>query len=152
MCRGGPTPSEDDDHGEGKHEGRDGEEGPRPEGGREVKASEGRKPDRRFETDNSPAVAEPPAPAKPAPPKAAAPAVAKKVSALDAAARVLGEAGVAMTTLQMVEAMAAKGYWASPAGKTPHATLYAAVLREIAAKGPAARFRKADKGLFAATA
>ena len=37
-------------------------------------------------------------------------------------------------------------------GKTPHATLYAAMLREIAKKGDAARFRKADRGLFEAGA
>jgi hypothetical protein len=46
--------------------------------------------------------------------------------------------------------IAAKGLWASPAGKTPHATLYSAILREIATKGNDARFRKTDRGLFAA--
>jgi len=35
-------------------------------------------------------------------------------------------------------------------GATPHATLYAAMIREIAAKGKDARFRKSDRGLFAA--
>ena len=37
----------------------------------------------------------------------------------------------------------------SPGGKTPHATLYAAMLREIANKGAKARFKKVDRGLFA---
>jgi hypothetical protein len=32
-----------------------------------------------------------------------------------------------MTTREMIEAMAEKGYWTSPGGKTPHATLYTAV-------------------------
>ncbi|NUQ48226.1 MAG: hypothetical protein HUU22_19600, partial [Phycisphaerae bacterium] len=41
-----------------------------------------------------------------------------------------------------------QGLWTSPAGKTPHATLYAAILREIGDKGGEARFRKADRGLF----
>ena len=45
-------------------------------------------------------------------------------------------------------AMAEQGLWSSPAGKTPHATLYAAMLREITAKGKEARFTKVDRGLF----
>src|SRR5260221_10467866 len=60
---------------------------------------------------------------------------ARKTSALDAAVRVLEEAGQPMTCPEMIEAMAAKGYWTSPKGATPAATLYSAVLREIAAKG-----------------
>jgi hypothetical protein len=74
----------------------------------------------------------------------------KKLSALGAAAKVLVETGRAMTTRELVEAMAARGYWTSPAGKTPHATLYAAILRELAAKGDAARFAKTGPGMFAA--
>ena len=42
----------------------------------------------------------------------------KKTSALDAAAKVLAESGEAMTTQAMIEAMAAKGYWASPGAPT----------------------------------
>ena len=60
---------------------------------------------------------------------------AKKTSALDAAVRVLEEAGQPMTCQEMIEAMAAKGYLTSPSGATPAATLYSAILREIAAKG-----------------
>lgn len=75
-------------------------------------------------------------------------AKAKKVSALDAAAKVLGEAGQPMTTKEMIEAMAKKGYWSSPAGKTPHATLYAAILREINVKKKEARFAKTERGKF----
>ena len=76
----------------------------------------------------------------------------KKISALDAAAKVLTESGSPMTTRAMIEAMAAKGYWTSPGGKTPHSTLYAAILREIGAKGKNARFTKAERGKFAAVA
>ena len=54
-----------------------------------------------------------------------------------------------MNAKQLIEAMAEKGYWTSPAGKTPHATLYAAILREINAKGKDARFTKTDRGRFA---
>ena len=31
----------------------------------------------------------------------------------------------------MIDAMTTKGLWTSPGGKTPHATLYSAILREI---------------------
>jgi hypothetical protein len=75
----------------------------------------------------------------------------KKMSALDAAAKVLGEAREPLTTKTMIERMSAKGYWTSPGGKTPHATLYAAILREIDTKGKDARFAKADRGLFTLT-
>jgi len=76
----------------------------------------------------------------------------QKLGALDAAAKVLGEAGQPLTTRAMIEAMAAKGYWTSPGGKTPHATLYSAILREMAAKGKDARFTKTERGKFAAKA
>jgi hypothetical protein len=76
----------------------------------------------------------------------------KKLSALDAAVKVLGETGQAMTCPELISAMATKGYWTSPGGKTPQATLYAAVAREITIKGALSRFRKADRGKFALTA
>jgi hypothetical protein len=72
----------------------------------------------------------------------------KRMSGLDAAAKVLEESTQPMTTKEMVEASAAKGYWKSPGGKTPHATLYSAIAREIKAKGAEARFSKADRGKF----
>ena len=73
----------------------------------------------------------------------------KKPSALDAAAKVLGEAGAPMNCQEMIKAMADKGYWTSPGGQTPHATLYSAILREINVKGKDARFVKAERGKFA---
>lgn len=73
-----------------------------------------------------------------------------KLSALGAAARVLSESDEPLSVKQMVEQMSAKGYWSSPAGKTPHATLYSAILREIAGKGEQARFVKTDRGRFTA--
>ena len=72
-----------------------------------------------------------------------------KLSALDATAKVLGEAKEPMNTKVMIEAMAVKGYWTSPGGKTPHATLYSAILREIDTKGSDARFKKTERGTFA---
>lgn len=73
----------------------------------------------------------------------------KKLSALDAAAKVLEEAGSAMTTGEMVAAMAEKGYWSSPKGLTPAATLYSAILREVKTKGKESRFAKTERGKFA---
>ena len=73
----------------------------------------------------------------------------KRVSALDAAAQVLAKAGKPMRAQELVTAMAEQGLWSSPAGKTPHATLYAAMLREVGTKGDVARFKKVDRGLFA---
>jgi hypothetical protein len=72
----------------------------------------------------------------------------KKLSALDAAAKVLQEAGQPMNCQDMIAAMAAKGYWTSPAGKTPAATLYSAIMREIKTKGNQARFQKTARGHF----
>ena len=71
------------------------------------------------------------------------------LSAIDAAAKVLGETGKPMTCKELIVAMAAKGYWTSPSGKTPWATLYAAILHEMEVKGSEARFTKAGPGLFA---
>ena len=73
---------------------------------------------------------------------------AKKTSALDAAARVLEEAGQPMTCPEMIQAMTAKAYWTSPKGATPAATLYSAILREIKAKGKESRFVKTERGKF----
>ena len=74
-----------------------------------------------------------------------------KMSALDAAAKVLAEKGEPMTCKEMIETMAKKGYWHSPGGRTPEATLYSAILRELKVKGAESRFRKTDRGKFART-
>lgn len=87
------------------------------------------------------------APAKHSKPKTEKP---KKRSALDAAAQVLAASKEPMNAKGMIEAMAAKGLWSSPGGKTPHATLYSAILREIGTKGKEARFKKTDRGHFTA--
>lgn len=83
------------------------------------------------------------------PAKATVPKTNDKLSAIDAAAKVLGEAGEALSTKQMIDAMASKGYWTSPGGKTPAGTLYSAILREIQTKGKEARFQKTERGKFA---
>ena len=91
-------------------------------------------------------------PAKPDTPPPAEPsaAPAKKLSALDAAALVLREAGQPLSCPELIAQMAAKDYWSSPKGLTPASTLYAAIAREVQRKGAASRFVKAGPGRFAA--
>jgi hypothetical protein len=88
-----------------------------------------------------------PAPSKKGKPRGGKP---RKLSALDAAAQVLAASKEPMNAKEMIDAMAAKKLWTSPGGKTPHATLYSAMLRELATKGKDARFKKTDRGHFAA--
>jgi len=74
---------------------------------------------------------------------------AKKISALDAAAKVLDETGQQMNCQELIATMAEKGYWKSPGGQTPAATLYSAILREMKTKGKETRFKKTERGKFA---
>jgi len=71
----------------------------------------------------------------------------RKPSGLDAAVTVLAEAKRPMTTGEMVARMLEVGLWKTK-GKTPAATIYAAIIREIAVKGKDARFRKTERGKF----
>ena len=80
--------------------------------------------------------------------KAKSPRADGKMSGLDAAAKVLAEAGEALGCKTIVERALAKGYWKTD-GKTPQATVYAAILREIQKKGKDARFKKTERGKFA---
>lgn len=68
-------------------------------------------------------------------------------SVLDAAAAVLAKAQEPMTCLEMVEAVLKAGTWKTR-GKTPAATLSAAIYREIQDKGKEARFAKSERGRF----
>ena len=56
-------------------------------------------------------------------------------------------AGPPMSTQDAVKAMFDLGLWSS-SGKTPAATIYSAIIGEIAAKGKDGRFRKTDRGMF----
>ena len=53
-----------------------------------------------------------------------------------------------MTARDLVTAMAERKLWTSSSGKTPHATVYAGMFREIHAKRDQSRFVKAGRGLF----
>jgi outer membrane biosynthesis protein TonB len=93
---------------------------------------------------------EPQPPAKVKRGKAKAPKAAEPtgpMSGLDAAAKVLAEAGVPMNCKDLTDSILAQKLWFTD-GKTPSATVYAAIIREIASKGPGSRFRKTDRGLF----
>jgi len=83
--------------------------------------------------------------------KAAKPKGERKPSLLTLAADVLKDAKIPMDCKAIVEKVLAKGLWQTK-GKTPAATLYAAIIREIAAKGKDARFHKTDRGMFELTA
>jgi len=79
--------------------------------------------------------------------KAAKPKGQRKPGILTLAADVLKDAKAPMDCKAIVEKVLAKGLWQTK-GKTPAATLYAAVIREIATKGKDARFHKTDRGMF----
>lgn len=97
----------------------------------------------------TPTAAKPDAPAtKGAKVQKKAPKGDGKLSGLDAAAKVLGEAKEPMNAKDLVAKMLYQGLWTTT-GKTPAATIYAAILREIQAKGDQTRFRKVEKGKFA---
>jgi len=74
-----------------------------------------------------------------------------QLSCLNAAAKVLAEKGEPMNCKEMIEDMATKGYWTTPGGKTPHATLYSSIAREIRDKGKESRFKKSERGKFVST-
>ena len=98
-----------------------------------------KKPDGKGKKAKAPKVAKEPKPAKPA--------KEKKASGLDAAFQVLSHTGEPMRCGDMVEKMINTGLWQTN-GKTPAATIYSAILREITTKGEKSRFKKTDRGLF----
>ncbi len=73
----------------------------------------------------------------------------KQKGILDIAAEMLAKSKKPMGCKEIVEHAIEKGLWKTK-GQTPSATLYAAIIREIAKKGKDARFKKVDRGLFAA--
>ena len=83
-------------------------------------------------------------------PKAQETAKAKRPSLLDAAAHLLSlGTGDPMRCKDIVDLAIARGLWTPGNGKTPAATLYASILREIQKKGDQARFVKTERGKFA---
>ena len=71
----------------------------------------------------------------------------KKPGLLDLAAEVLAKAKEPMDCKAIVEKVLASGRWQTK-GKTPAATLYSAIIREVANKCTDARFKKVGRGKF----
>jgi len=72
----------------------------------------------------------------------------KRPSGLDLAAKALTQSKEPLGAKALAEKAIAAGWQTK--GKTPEATLYSAITREIKAKGDDSRFIKSGKGLFAA--
>ena len=70
-----------------------------------------------------------------------------KQGGLSGAVKVLEEAGQPINCAEMVKQMLEKGLRKTN-GKTPSATIYSAITREIKEKGETARFRKTERGKF----
>lgn len=82
------------------------------------------------------------------------PKATRGMSALDAAAMVLEglkgtKAREGIQANDLIDRMQRASLWASPGGKTPAATLYAAIIREIKVKKGVARFVRVSPGHFA---
>jgi hypothetical protein len=101
--------------------------------------------ERRARVNQAQAKADKPTPAAK---KAGAPKE-KKLSLIDAAVQVLGKAKEPMGTKELVAQITEQNLWSPRSGgKTPHATLYSAILRELQKKGKDARFQKVERGRF----
>lgn len=85
--------------------------------------------------------------ANPQPAGAGQPAAPVALGGLEAAVVVLREATEPLNAQDLVRRMIDRGLWTT-AGKTPAATIYAAIIREIRGKGLATRFHRAGKGRF----
>lgn len=73
------------------------------------------------------------------------------MSGLEAAAMVLNEAKAPMSAKEIVAAIQERKLAPKLGGATPHATIYAAMITEIAKKGAESRFARAsEKGKFTA--
>jgi hypothetical protein len=76
-----------------------------------------------------------------------------RMSALDAAAEMLGRLGSKDTAMglgvkELIAGMEKAGLWESPGGKTPAATLYSALIREITQRKAKSRFKRIAPGKF----
>ena len=80
--------------------------------------------------------------------KGAPQAKEKRLGLVDAAIQVMKAAGTPMNCQEVVKAILEQNLWET-AGKTPAATLYSSILREIQKKGSEARFKKVNRGQFA---
>jgi len=82
--------------------------------------------------------------------KGAPQAKERRLGLVDAAIQVMKAAGKPMNCKDIVKVILEKKLWETT-GKTPDATLYSSILRDIQKKGAEARFKKVDRGQFALT-
>jgi len=75
----------------------------------------------------------------------------KRLGLVDAAIQVMKETGEPMNCKDIVKVILEKKLWETT-GKTPDATLYSSILRDIQKKGSEARFKKVERGQFALNA
>ena len=75
------------------------------------------------------------------------PAKVKKLGGLLAAFMVLADAGQPLDCQEIVKRMIDQDMWKTD-GKTPSATIYSAIIREIKEKGTESRFVKTERGKF----
>ncbi|MCK4873269.1 MAG: winged helix-turn-helix domain-containing protein [Phycisphaerales bacterium] len=71
----------------------------------------------------------------------------KRLGVLAAAEQVLRRSKTPMRCREIIAAILKQSLWTT-SGKTPEATLHAAIIREIANKGKDSRFEKTGRGLF----
>ncbi len=72
----------------------------------------------------------------------------KRLGLVDAAIQVMKDVGKPMNCKDIVKVILEKKLWET-SGKTPDATLYSSILREIQKKGSESRFKKVERGQFA---
>ncbi|OHB60858.1 MAG: hypothetical protein A2Y12_10135 [Planctomycetes bacterium GWF2_42_9] len=77
------------------------------------------------------------------------PTKVKKLGGLLAAFMVLADAKEPLDCQEIVKRMIDQGFWKTE-GKTPAATIYSAIIREIKEKGAESRFTKTERGKFKA--
>jgi len=75
----------------------------------------------------------------------------RKPGLLTLAANLLAENGRSMGCKAIVQELDERGLWSPGIGKTPDASLHAAISTEIKTRGDQSRFIRAGKGLFAAS-
>lgn len=94
---------------------------------------------------------------KPQPPGAVTKTSAQpRMSALDAAAEILSrlaskDVAAGLSVKDLIERMEKANLWQSPGGKTPSATLYSALIREIKQRRTDSRFKRIAPGKFSLT-
>ena len=76
---------------------------------------------------------------------------ATRMTCLDAAHAVLVRINRPLRVRELIEQMADRDLWQSPAGATPESTVTSAIIREMKKRGSESRFQRVDRGFYAAS-